>query len=101
MPSSARTSTSRRRARRTGGPVAPVATPPRQSPSSVGRAPSWPPPARPSDRQRRSGRERWGADVLITEIVGLALLLALVLSIAAIAVRRSLLTRSGGVDLCW
>lgn len=39
--------------------------------------------------------------MLITEIVGLALLLVLVLSVAAIAVRRSLLTRSGGVDLCW
>lgn len=35
------------------------------------------------------------------EIAGLALLLVLVLSIVAIAVRRSLLTRSGGVDLCW
>jgi hypothetical protein len=35
------------------------------------------------------------------EIIGLALLLVLVLSIVAIAVRRSLLTRSGGVDLCW
>ena len=35
------------------------------------------------------------------EIVGLALLLVLVLSIIAIAVRRSLLTRSGGVDFCW
>ncbi|MET3803438.1 hypothetical protein ABIB25_000422 [Nakamurella sp. UYEF19] len=35
------------------------------------------------------------------EIVGLALLLVLLLSIVAIAVRRSLLTRSGGVDICW
>jgi Protein of unknown function (DUF2550) len=35
------------------------------------------------------------------EIIGLALLLVLVLSIVAIALRRSLLTRSGGVDLCW
>lgn len=35
------------------------------------------------------------------EIGGLALLLALVLSIVAIALRRSLLTRSGGVDFCW
>ncbi len=35
------------------------------------------------------------------EIIGLALLLVLVLSIVAIAVRRSLLTRSGAVDLCW
>ncbi len=35
------------------------------------------------------------------EIIGLGLLLVLVLSIIAIAVRRSLLTRSGGVDVCW
>lgn len=35
------------------------------------------------------------------EIIGLALLLVLVLSIIAIAIRRSLLTRSGGVDVCW
>lgn len=35
------------------------------------------------------------------EIAVLALVLALVLLIAAIAVRRSLLTRSGGVDVCW
>lgn len=38
---------------------------------------------------------------VIAELVGLVVLLALVLSIVAIAVRRSLLTRSGGVDLCW
>ena len=38
---------------------------------------------------------------MITEIVALVVLLALVLLIVAIAVRRSLLTRSGGVDLCW
>jgi hypothetical protein len=38
---------------------------------------------------------------VITEIVGLVLLLAVVLSIVAIAIRRSLLTRSGGVDVCW
>jgi hypothetical protein len=35
------------------------------------------------------------------EIIGLALLLVLVLSIVTIAVRRSLLTRAGGVDICW
>ncbi len=35
------------------------------------------------------------------EITGLALLLVLVLSIVAIAVRRSHLTKSGGVDFCW
>lgn len=35
------------------------------------------------------------------EIAGLALLLVLVLCIVAIAVRRSLLTKSGGVDFCW
>ena len=35
------------------------------------------------------------------EIAGLVLLLVLVLSIVAIAVRRYLLTRSGGVDVCW
>ncbi len=35
------------------------------------------------------------------EIAGLVLLLVLVLSIIAIAVRRSLLTRAGGVDVCW
>ena len=38
---------------------------------------------------------------MTAEIIGAVLLLALVLSIVAIAVRRSLLTRSGGVDLCW
>jgi hypothetical protein len=35
------------------------------------------------------------------EIVGFALLVVLLLSIIAIAVRRSLLARSGGVDVCW
>ncbi|MTD13654.1 DUF2550 family protein [Nakamurella sp. YIM 132087] len=35
------------------------------------------------------------------ELIGLLLLVALVLTIAAIAVRRSLLTRSGGIDICW
>ncbi|SDP43268.1 Protein of unknown function [Nakamurella panacisegetis] len=35
------------------------------------------------------------------EITGLVLLLVLVLCIVAIAVRRSLLTKSGGVDVCW
>ena len=35
------------------------------------------------------------------EISGLVLLLVLVLCIVAIAVRRSLLTKSGGVDFCW
>jgi hypothetical protein len=35
------------------------------------------------------------------EIAGLALLLVLVLSIVAIALRRSYLTKSGGVDFCW
>ena len=35
------------------------------------------------------------------EITGLALLLVLVLSIVAIAVRRARLTKSGGVDFCW
>jgi len=39
--------------------------------------------------------------MLRAEEVGLALTLVLVLSIIAIAVRRSLLTRSGGVDVCW
>ena len=39
--------------------------------------------------------------MLSAEIVGLSLLLVLVVSIIAIAIRRSLLTRSGGVDLCW
>ncbi len=38
---------------------------------------------------------------MLAEIIGFALLLALLLSIATIALRRSLLTRSGGVDLCW
>ncbi len=38
---------------------------------------------------------------MIAEVIGLVLLLALLLSIVAIAVRRSLLTRSGGVDICW
>ncbi len=38
---------------------------------------------------------------MIAEIVGLALLLVLVSGIVTIAVRRSLLTRSGGVDVCW
>ncbi len=35
------------------------------------------------------------------EIIGLALILVLALAVIAIAVRRFLLTRSGGVDLCW
>lgn len=35
------------------------------------------------------------------EIVGLALLATLVMSIVVIAIRRWLLTRSGGVDFCW
>ena len=35
------------------------------------------------------------------EITGLVLLLVLVLCIVAITVRRSLLTKSGGVDFCW
>jgi hypothetical protein len=35
------------------------------------------------------------------EITGLALLLVLVLCIVAIAVRRYLLTKAGGVDFCW
>lgn len=35
------------------------------------------------------------------EIIGLALLLALVLSIVLIAVRRWSLTRAGGIDICW
>jgi len=39
--------------------------------------------------------------IVSAEIIGLALLVAFLLSIVAIAVRRSLLTRSGGVDLCW
>lgn len=39
--------------------------------------------------------------MMSAEIVGLALLLVLVVSIVAIAIRRSLLTRSGGVDMCW
>jgi hypothetical protein len=38
---------------------------------------------------------------VLAEIIGLALLLVVVLSIVAIAVRRSLLTHSGGVDVCW
>ncbi len=38
---------------------------------------------------------------MVSEIIGLVLLLVLLVSIVAIAVRRSLLTRSGGVDLCW
>lgn len=38
---------------------------------------------------------------MIAEVIGLVLLLSLVIAIVAIAVRRSLLTRSGGVDLCW
>jgi hypothetical protein len=39
--------------------------------------------------------------MMTAEIIGLALLVVLVLAIVTIAVRRSLLTRSGGVDLCW
>jgi hypothetical protein len=35
------------------------------------------------------------------EIIGLFLLLAVVLLIIAVTVRRSLLSRSGGVDICW
>ncbi|GGM17913.1 DUF2550 domain-containing protein [Nakamurella endophytica] len=35
------------------------------------------------------------------EVVGLALLLAIVVLIVAVAIRRSLLSRAGGVDLCW
>lgn len=39
--------------------------------------------------------------MVTAEIIGVAILLVLVLSIVAIAVRRSLLTKSGGVDICW
>lgn len=39
--------------------------------------------------------------MMSAEISGLALLLVFVLSIVAIALRRSLLTKSGGVDFCW
>lgn len=35
------------------------------------------------------------------EITGLVLLLALVISIVLIAVRRWSLTRAGGIDICW
>ncbi len=35
------------------------------------------------------------------EIIGIGLLLALVAAIALIAVRRYLLARSGGIDVCW
>ncbi len=37
----------------------------------------------------------------LAETIGLVLLVAVVLAIVVIAVRRSLLNRSGGIDVCW
>src|SRR6195952_3409393 len=73
------------------GPPAPGR--PRQKPISAGHRRNCSPPAR-----LYNGRT---VDMVSAEIVGFALLLVLVLSIITIAVRRSLLARSGGVDLCW
>jgi hypothetical protein len=39
--------------------------------------------------------------VSLAQILGLAILIALVLAIVVIAVRRSVLARSGGIDVCW
>ena len=39
--------------------------------------------------------------IATAELVGLALLLAVVLLAVGVAVRRWLLSRAGGVDLCW
>ena len=56
---------------------------------------NYSPPAKPSDT----------ATAAITmgsaEIIGLGLLLVVMALVIAVAVRRSLLTRSGGIDLCW
>ncbi len=37
----------------------------------------------------------------LAQILGLAILIVLVVAIVVIAVRRSVLARSGGVDVCW
>jgi hypothetical protein len=39
--------------------------------------------------------------VSLAQILGLAILIVLILAIAVIAVRRSVLARSGGIDVCW
>lgn len=39
--------------------------------------------------------------VSLAEILGLAVLIALVMAVVVIAVRRSVLIRSGSVDVCW
>ena len=39
--------------------------------------------------------------VSLVQELGLAILLVLVVAIIVIAVRRSVLTRSGAVDICW
>lgn len=37
----------------------------------------------------------------LAEFIGIAALLAIVVTIVLLAVRRSALTRAGGIDLCW
>ena len=39
--------------------------------------------------------------VSLAQILGLAILIVLILAIVVIAVRRSVLARSGGIDVCW
>ena len=41
------------------------------------------------------------AIVTLAQVVGLAILIALIVAICVIAVRRSVLARSGGIDMCW
>ena len=39
--------------------------------------------------------------MMLAQLVGLAILLALIAAVCVIAVRRSVLARSGGIDVCW
>jgi Protein of unknown function (DUF2550) len=39
--------------------------------------------------------------VTLAQLVGLTILIALIVAICVIAVRRSMLARSGGIDMCW